>query len=204
MAKPNTGYVFKDKYNRWFARTSYVDQTGKRRNVKKVARDRMHAKEVLKKILREMEDHGTKFVEAAKMTFDELANYYEETYLLKPEYINDRKVSGLRSYRDVKFRLIVLKEHFGKHKIRELSHKDIERFKMLRLRTPTKHDKQRSIAAVNRDLGALRRILNVAVANGWIVKNPFMMGKGLICVGDEKPRERILTLEEEGSSVGGV
>src|SRR5688572_3056942 len=71
MAKPNTGYVFKDKYNRWFARTSYVDETGKRRNVKKCARDRAHGREVLKKLLRDLEDHGTKFVEAANMTFDE-------------------------------------------------------------------------------------------------------------------------------------
>lgn len=197
MAKPHTGYVFKDKYNRWFARTSYVDATGKRRNVKKVAKDRAHAKEVLKKIFREMEDHGTKFVEAAKMTFNDLAKYYEESYLLNAEYIGDRKVSGLRSKYDIEFRLKTVKEYFGKHKIRDLSHKDIEKFKLHRLRTPTKFDKQRSIATVNRDLGVLRRVLNVAVANGWIVKNPFMMGKGLICVGDEKPRERILTLEEE-------
>ena len=197
MAKPNTGYVFKDKYNRWFARTSYVDETGKRRNVKKCARDRAHGKEVLKKLLRELEDHGTKFIESANMTFDELAKYYEETYLLEAEYVGDRKVAGLRSKYDIEFRLKIIKEYFGKYKIRELTHQDIEKFKLYRLKKPTKFDKQRSIATVNRELAILRRMLNIAVANGWIVKNPFMMGKGLICVGDEKPRERILTLEEE-------
>src|SRR5687768_9263092 len=197
MAKSNTGYVFKDKYNRWFARTSYVDETGKRRNVKKCARDRAHGKEVLKKLLRELEDHGTKFVEASRMTFDELAKYYEETYLLEAEYVGDRKVAGLRSKYDIEFRLNIIKEYFSKYKIRELTHQDIEKFKLYRLKKPTKFDKQRSIATVNRELAILRRMLNVAVANGWIVKNPFMMGKGLICVGDEKPRERILSLEEE-------
>ena len=39
--------------------------------------------------------------------------------------------------------------------------------------------------------------LNVALANGWIHKSPFTMGKTLISIGDEKPRERILTKEEE-------
>jgi len=65
------------------------------------------------------------------------------------------------------------------------------------LNTKTKHDKQRSIATVNRELGLLRRVLNVALASGWIHKSPFTMGKSLISVGDEKPRERILTREEE-------
>ena len=50
---------------------------------------------------------------------------------------------------------------------------------------------------VNRELRLLRRVLNVALANGWIHKSPFTMGKSLISVGDEKPRARILTREEE-------
>jgi hypothetical protein len=134
MAKPNTGYVFKDKYNRWFARTSYVDTTGKRRNVKKCARDRAHAKEVLKKLLRDLEDNGPKYVETAAMTFAELADYYTKTYLIEPEYVNDRKVAGLRSWYDIKFRLIVIREFFDRYKIRDITHKNIEGFKLHRLR----------------------------------------------------------------------
>src|SRR5437762_1424962 len=117
MAKEK-GYVFKDKFNRWFARTSYRDETGKYHNVKKVAKSRSHAKEVLKQLLRELDDHGGKSLEVSRVT-------------------------------------------------------------------------------VNRELGVLRRVLNVALANGWIHRSPFTMGKSLISVGDEKPRERILTLEEE-------
>lgn len=59
--------------------------------------------------------------------------------------------------------------------------------------------RQRSIATVNRELSLLRRIFNVAVENGWLLKNPFSTGKSLINPGDEKPRERILTKEEEQS-----
>src|ERR1051325_3152997 len=197
MAKEKRGYVFKDKYNRWFARTSYRDETGKYHNVKKVARDRAHAKEVLKGLLRELDDHGGKSIEAAKMTFNELADYYERTYLIEPQYVGDRKVAGLRSYTDGKLRLKTLCDYFGKRKLREISHSDIDKFRLVRLGTKTKHEKQRSIATVNRDLGILRRVLNVALAQGWIHRSPFTMGKTLISIGDERPRERILTREEE-------
>src|SRR5262249_42445563 len=52
-------------------------------------------------------------------------------------------------------------------------------------------------ATVNRELSLLRRVLNVAVENGWLVKNPFKAGKPLINMSDEKERERVLTREEE-------
>jgi integrase len=191
------GYVFKDKYNRWFARTSYRDETGKYHNVKKVAKNRTHAKEVLKQLLRELDDHGGKSVASARMTFGELADYYDKTYLIEAQYVGDRKVAGLRSCYDGKFRLEILREYFGIRRLREITHSDLEKFRIARLGTKTKHDKQRSIATVNRELGLLRRVLNVAVANGWIHRSPFTMGKALISVGDEKPRERILTREEE-------
>src|SRR5436853_2858431 len=197
MAKEKRGYVFKDKYNRWFARTSYRDETGKYHNVKKAAKSHSHAKEVLKALLRELDDHGGKSIEASRMTFNELADYYEKTYLIEPQYVGDRKVAGLRSCYDAKFRLEISREYFGKRRLREISHSDLEKFRLARLATPTKHGKQRSIATVNRDLAVLRRVLNVALANGWIHRSPFTMGKTLISIGDEKPRERILTREEE-------
>jgi len=43
----------------------------------------------------------------------------------------------------------------------------------------------------------MRRILNVAVSHGWLLRNPFDAGESLIKPGDETPRERILTREEE-------
>src|ERR1041384_3983054 len=126
MAKEKKGYVFRDKYNRWFARTSYLDETGKYHNVKKVAKSRSDAKEVLKGLLRELDGHGGKSIEASRMTFNELADYYERTYLIEPQYVGDRKVAGLRSYNDGKFWLEILREHFGKRRLREISHSDLE------------------------------------------------------------------------------
>ena len=89
MAKEKRGYVFKDKYNRWFARTSYCDETGKYHNVKKVARNRSRAKAVLKELIRELDDHSGKSVESAKLAFGELADFYEKTYLIEAQYVGD-------------------------------------------------------------------------------------------------------------------
>jgi hypothetical protein len=60
---------------------------GKYHNVKKVTRNRAHAKEVLKQLLRELDDHGEKSIAASRMTFHELADYYERTYLIEPQYV---------------------------------------------------------------------------------------------------------------------
>ena len=55
----------------------------------------------------------------------------------------------------------------------------------------------RSVTTVNRELAYLRRIFNVAVQNGWVLRNPFKCGDALILTSCEKRRERILTPEEE-------
>ena len=43
----------------------------------------------------------------------------------------------------------------------------------------------------------LRRMLNVAQREGWILRSPFVAGDSLISLADENKRERILTREEE-------
>lgn len=43
----------------------------------------------------------------------------------------------------------------------------------------------------------LRRMLNVALRERWILRNPFSEGESLIVTADERKRERILTKEEE-------
>jgi len=40
-------------------------------------------------------------------------------------------------------------------------------------------------------------MLNIALREGWIKQNPFNAGETRISLADERPRERILTREEE-------
>jgi len=210
MPKTKSGST-RTRNGRVYARVTYLDANGKRRFKEKPAVSRTHAKELIKDMLRDLDGYGPQLLDNDQKTFAELADFYEETYLVEPTYVGDRKVAGLRSAYDFRLRLRVLREFFGQRKLRSITHGDLERFKTARLKVPvisgrntrkTKSkgkpkERQRSIATVNRELSLLRRVFNVAVRNGWIVRNPFDAGDSLIKPGDEKPRERILTREEE-------
>jgi len=180
----------------WYARYDFTDN-GKRRKEKRRAENKTQAKEMLRDLLQKFKARGPQVVDFERMTFADLASYYEKTYLIEPQYIDGRKVAGLRSAYDYRLRLGVLKENLGKRKLKDLTHGDMERYRALRLQSPTKHGEQRSIATVNRELSLLRRVLNIAVRNGWLLRNPIMASSSLITPGDEKPRERIITREEE-------
>jgi hypothetical protein len=127
-----------------------------------------------------------------------LAEKYKEVKLIPAQYVNKRKVAGLRSFKTPLGFLNVLIEYFGRRKVRSITHADIETFKLRRLKEPTARGEERSIAAVNRELELLRAILNFAHRQSWISKNPFNSGAPLICRADEAQRERVMTFEEEG------
>lgn len=105
--------MFQDDQKRWFARLTYTDVTGQRRNVKRRATNKMAAKEALKQLIRDLEDHGERSLESAQLTFTELAAYYAEGYLKPAEYREGRKISGLRSVRYCELYLRTLKEYSG-------------------------------------------------------------------------------------------
>lgn len=180
-----------------FARVTYTDERGGRREIERRANNRSHAKEIIKQLLRDLDDHGENLLDAAQMTFNDLAAYYEKNYLTEPEYAEGRKVSGLRSHRSVKSWLASLKTYFGKHKIRSITHGHLKRYKSERLKTETVRKARRLITSVHRELQVMRRMLNIAEREGWIKRNPFNTGDVLIAHSDENKRERVLTKDEE-------
>jgi integrase len=180
-----------------YARVQWADENGKRRQKEKRADNKSHADRLIKDMLRELDDHGAKSLEANRMTFAELAEHYDKHHAIPAKYVDDRKVEGLRSIANVKAILNTLKIYFGKKRLRDITYGDIARFKSDRLATPTKYGKPRSVTTVHRDLAVLRNMLNVAFRESWILKNPFMSGPPLINSSYERKRERILTLEEE-------
>lgn len=194
--------ISKDKYIKiingvYWARVTYIDQTGKRRELKRRAENKSHAKDLARQLLLELEQHGPTSLGSAQMNFSQLADYYEQKYLIEPVYIDNRKIAGLRGAYELKLLLKPIRGYFGNKKIRSITHGDIESFKLKRLQTPTKEGKQRALASVNRELALLRRTLNIAHKEGWLTKTPFFASDKLISIADEKKRERILTKAEE-------
>lgn len=194
--KQRTGYLYKDG-KRWVARVTFTDETGKRRNVKRYCETKTEARQKLDALKLQLGDRGQNSIEGDKLKFCEVARRYSETKLIEPLYVGERKVAGMRSLVAPRLYVKVLTEHFGNQRIRSITHASIEAFKLLRLKTPTRHGGERSIAAVNRELETLRTMLNFAKRQGWIAANPFEQGESLIERAAENSRDRILSFEEE-------
>ena len=216
MPRLRTGEIVKIR-GWWHARIDYHiydDEAGKRRRKYITRKASVNTKFAARKKLEEMFkefDGSPQSYDAASMTFAQLADYYKETYLIDPEYVDGRKVVGLRNKYDYEKRLEILRKYFGKKRVREITYGDLEKYRIQRIKTPVivgrntrgtskpgkPTSRQRSMASVHRDLSLLRRILKIAKRNKWIVENPFELGEPLIRPGDEKPRERILSRDEE-------
>lgn len=195
--RQRSGYVYQEKDGAWVARTTIKDESGKRRNVKRRACSKSAAKEILKRLLREIDDEGSKAIDYARLTFHDLADFYDAHYLKPAEYVNGRKVTGMKDWKHAAIYLRIFRGYFGRRILREITYSDVRSFRFNRLHTQTQYGRQRSITTVNRELTYLRRIFNIAEREGFIVKNPFRAGDSLISTADEVKRERVLTHDEE-------
>ncbi|HEX3560727.1 MAG TPA: site-specific integrase [Pyrinomonadaceae bacterium] len=187
-----------EKNGKVYARVRYTTEDGKRKDLWLPAKNKTHAQDIIQDKIKELKDHGEKTVDASRMTFEELASYFEKNFLIPAEYVDGRKIVGRRSVKGLKEQVEIMKSFFKGKLLRSISYGDLWRFKLLRLKTPTKRKEgTRAIASVHRELALLRRMLNIAVREQWLLKNPFHFGESLISPADEKKRERILTREEE-------
>ena len=207
-----------------YARIQYVDESGKQRDkVRQVRSGKITDvwKEV-RKMRDELNHHGEETLHSDRMTLSELADKYKEAKVFPAVIRDGHKVAGLKSHKPVLTYIKIAKEHFGKKPIRSIKPRDIEHFRNVRLNTPveievkvpvrqineqTKRMKTvnvkekrvtpRKLASVNRELATLRRMLNYAVNEGWLLHNPFDRTENLVSNASEKAREKVLTYEEE-------
>jgi integrase len=184
-----------------YARVTYTDEFGKRKSIRRKSLSRTHARQLIKEMLREIEDRGEASLDSSRLTFAHLAKHYKDRYATPAKYIESRKIAGLRSHTEVKRIVEILSTHFGGKKLRSITHGDILQFRTQRLDTKVKFktapSRQRSIATVNRELTVLRRMLSIAFKEGWILRHPFSGSDTIISTSDEVKRTRILSRDEE-------
>jgi integrase len=198
MAKERQGSIKFDEDRKVFiVRVTYHDEQGKRRDIRRQAKTKTDANIELKKLKRDLDDHGGRILDGSRLIFNELADIYADKKLVEPVYKGETRISGLRSWKHQRGQLKNLCAYFGKQRIQSITHADIESYRSVRLQTKTIYGAERTITGVNRELALLRVILNFARRQGWIVRNPFEMGESLISLADENRRDRLLTAEEE-------
>src|SRR5688572_10875644 len=216
--KRGHGGSIRERGGRIFARIQWTDEQGKRREQERPAKHRKHARELIKQMRDELSKHGQAALDTDKMTFADLATQYESKKLFKAQYVDGRKVAGVRSLLPAKSALAALVSHFGRKSIRTIKHSDVEAFKLKRLQTPIvvrvketnekatprarvllkgqarqETTRQRSITAVNRELELMRAMMRFAQREGWLFKSPFETGAPVISKASERTRDRILT-----------
>jgi len=193
--KKRTGSVYKRGNGTWWARATFTDITGKRRQLQRRADSKSHACAIRDDLLRQLAMGLDP--DADRKTFADLAHFYRANYLIPAQYVDGRKVAGMRSLITYQGFMHVLETYFGERLLSAIRYEDLREYRLRRLQAPTRFRSQRTIASVNRELSFLRRILNVAVRKGWLLRNPFERGEALISPADERSRERILSPEEE-------
>jgi integrase len=203
MARERKGTITK-RGGKLYARVQFTDETGKRRDIWRRAENRTHARQLIRELLKEIENSTAVSLDAANMTFDDLAAYFEKYHLQPAQYVDGRKVSGVRSLIPALAAVNALRAHFGARRLRSITFSDLEAYRALRLKTPTQHGKQRTIATVNRELSKARRMFNIAVQKGWLAENPFRRGGTLISNADEVHRERVLSRSEEARLLAAI
>jgi len=185
-----------ERNGKWYARVRYTAANGKRKDIWLLAKNKSHASELVQQKLQELKTVGESSIDGDKIKFDELAKIYKGKKLVPAQYVGERKIAGLRNHKTPLGFLSALTDYFGSRRIKSITYSDIEEYKLMRLKTPTKRG-QRQIASVNRELELLRAILKFAIREGWLLRSPFEMGAALISKADETRRERILSYEEE-------
>ena len=195
--KERTGQIFENKKGLWVARVCYKNKNGKRTAIQQSAETKTEAGKILRKLLDKLDAGGREAVDAEKLTFNDLADFYEKHYVKPAKFIDDRKVEGMRNYKKAKGFVKVFRAYFGTMKIQKIGYEEIVAFRSYRFSIPTHYKKTRNIATMNREISGLRRIFNIAIRKGWLLRNPVNMGEPLIDISAERRRDRILTIEEE-------
>lgn len=194
MSRERTGTIL-ERNGKFLARVRFKDENGKIRDLSRVANSKSDARKKLNELLKISEQFSAKELDSANMTFGQLADYYIKNYLHKAVYVGEKKVSGVRGVTEAICAVNPLKAHFEARKIKSITYGDIRTYKQIRLSTPTKHGNQRGVATVNKELNKLKRMLNIAVREQWLSRNPFNNGESLI--EQEEHRSRVLSIEEE-------
>jgi integrase len=207
-----------------YARIQYTDEAGKQKEkLRRVPSGKISDVWLeVRKMRDELNHFGDETLQSDKLTFGNLADEYQKAKVFKAVIKDGHKVAGLKSHKPVLIYVRIAKEYFGRKRLRSITPRDIEQFKNVRLNTPveievkryskeinpaTKRFKKtavketritpRKLSSVHRELSTLRRMLNYAVKQGWLLTNPFGRTENLISNASERAREKVLTYDEE-------
>jgi hypothetical protein len=83
--RETSGYVYKDAKNGfWYARITYTERNGKRKDIKRHVENKAKGYQVLATLIEEVEN-GSRSIDADRMTFSDLSGFAASA--LNPKYV---------------------------------------------------------------------------------------------------------------------
>jgi integrase len=198
------GSVLRSGDKRWFARLRYTDCDGRRAEKKRIYPTKAAARAAIADLRAEIENELSD-----RKSYRQLDEFYRREYVHAAKLVGGKKVSGFRQdLRIVKGYLDAALAYFSDTPLDAIRFANVEAFaNEIRDRPVVRFEVRngqrvevhhpRSVADVNQHLRRLRRVLNVAVEQGWMTSNPFKHGRALILDSHEVERMRVLTQSEE-------
>ncbi len=187
---------------KYYARVRYQIDDGKPLDILRQVENKSAIKPKQAEIEVELLENGPAQLVAGKVTFRQLAQHAKDNIYVSAVYDDqETKITGFRSVVPAHAALNNLVAFFGNIDIRKINEKKLTDYQVSRLTGTIKNLRKVTLSTVDRDLSKARRLFNIALDEGWLLRSPFTkaVSKNLIHDAAETPdpiKTRELTDEE--------
>ena len=187
---------------KYYARVRYKIDNGKPLEILRAVENRSAVRPKLAEIEVDLLKNGPQQLVAGKVTFRQLAQHAKDNVYVPAVYDDqETKIKGVRSVVPAHAALNNLVAFFGDTDIRKINEKRLTEYQVARLTGTMKDRTKVSLSTVDRELSKARKLFNIAVDEGWLLRSPFTkaVSRNLIHDADETPdpiKTRQLTDEE--------
>jgi len=187
---------------KYYARVRYQIDDGKPLDILRQVDNKSAIKLKQAQIEVELLRNGPAQLVAGKVTFRQLAQYAKDHIYVAAVYDDqETRIKGVRSVVPAHACLNNLVAFFGDIDIRKINQKKLTEYQIARLTGTIKNLRKVTLSTVDRELSKARRLFNIAVDEGWLLRSPFTkaVSRNLIHDAAETPdpiKTRELTDEE--------
>jgi integrase len=187
---------------KYYARVRYKIDDGKPLEILRCVENRSAVRPKLAEIEVDLLKNGPQQLVAGKVTFRQLAQHAKDNVYVPAVYDDqETKIKGVRSVVPAHAALNNLVAFFGDTDIRKINEKTLTEYQVARLTGTIKDRTKVSLSTVDRELSKARKLFNIAVDEGWLLRSPFTraVSRNLIHDASETPdpiKTRELTDEE--------
>lgn len=122
----------------------------------------------------ELLKNGPAQLVAGKVTFRQLAQQAKDNIYVSAVYDDqETKITGFRSVVPAHSALNNLVAFFRDIDIRKINEKKLTEYQFTRLTGTIKNLRKVSLSTVDRELSKARRLFNIALDEGWLLRSPF-------------------------------